>query len=161
MPLTIPSTAWSSAQSSKTMFAALPPSSSVSFLPLPASCRWIAFPTSVEPARALLEDARDPEQILRALGARQRRPAVGEGAARCGHGAVDVLGRPLPHRRQRLLARRRDRLVRLRRLEPLTVDEVPVALLEPDDLTRLGRGRIHPLPRDGRAVLFAIEVSQR
>ncbi len=33
MPLTIPSTVWSSAQSSKTMFAALPPSSSVSFLP--------------------------------------------------------------------------------------------------------------------------------
>src|ERR1051326_8786328 len=33
MPLTIPSTAWSSAQSSKTMFAALPPSSSVSFVP--------------------------------------------------------------------------------------------------------------------------------
>jgi hypothetical protein len=35
MPLTIPSTAWSSAASSKTMFAALPPSSSVSRLPLP------------------------------------------------------------------------------------------------------------------------------
>ena len=54
MPLTIPSTAWSSAQSSKTMFAALPPSSSVSFLPLPASWRWIALPTSVEPVNAIL-----------------------------------------------------------------------------------------------------------
>ena len=54
MPLTIPSTAWSSAASSKMMFAALPPSSSVSFLPVPASSRWIAFPTSVEPVNAIL-----------------------------------------------------------------------------------------------------------
>ena len=54
MPLTIPSTAWSSAASSKTMFAALPPSSSVSFLPVPASRRWIALPTSVEPVNAIL-----------------------------------------------------------------------------------------------------------
>ena len=50
----MPSTAWSSAQSSKTMFAALPPSSSVSFLPVPASRRWIALPTSVEPVNAIL-----------------------------------------------------------------------------------------------------------
>ena len=54
MPLTIPSTAWSSGASSKTMFAALPPSSSVSPLPLPASWRWIALPTSVEPVNAIL-----------------------------------------------------------------------------------------------------------
>jgi hypothetical protein len=54
MPLTIPSTAWSSAQSSNTMFAALPPSSSVSFLPVPASRRWIALPTSVDPVKATL-----------------------------------------------------------------------------------------------------------
>jgi hypothetical protein len=40
--------------SSKTMFAALPPSSSVSFLPVPASSRWIALPTSVEPVNAIL-----------------------------------------------------------------------------------------------------------
>src|ERR1700741_878647 len=52
MPLTIPSTAWSSAASSKITFAALPPSSSVSFLPVPASSRWIALPTSVEPVNA-------------------------------------------------------------------------------------------------------------
>ena len=38
MPLTIPSTAWSSAASSKITFAALPPSSSVSRVGLPASC---------------------------------------------------------------------------------------------------------------------------
>src|SRR6266568_1960743 len=54
MPLTIPSTAWSSAASSKMMFAALPPSSSVSFLPDPARRRWIALPTSVEPVNAIL-----------------------------------------------------------------------------------------------------------
>ena len=54
MPLTIPSTAWSSAASSKMMFAALPPSSSVSFVPVPASSRWIALPTSVEPVKAIL-----------------------------------------------------------------------------------------------------------
>src|SRR2546428_86413 len=48
MPLMIPSIAWSSAASSKITFAALPPSSSVSFFPVPASSRWIALPTSVE-----------------------------------------------------------------------------------------------------------------
>jgi hypothetical protein len=52
--LTIPSTAWSSAQSSKTMFAAFPPSSSVSFFPEPASSRMIALPTSVDPVNATL-----------------------------------------------------------------------------------------------------------
>src|SRR5919201_469847 len=54
MPLTIPSTAWSSAASSKITFAALPPSSRVSFLSEPASSRWIALPTSVEPVKAIL-----------------------------------------------------------------------------------------------------------
>ncbi len=54
MPLTIPSTAWSSAASSKMMFAALPPSSSVSFFPVPARRRWIALPTSVDPVNAIL-----------------------------------------------------------------------------------------------------------
>ena len=50
----MPSTAWSSGASSKTMLAALPPSSSVSPLPVPASSRWIALPTSVEPVKAIL-----------------------------------------------------------------------------------------------------------
>ena len=54
MPLTIPSTAWSSAASSKITFAALPPSSSVRCLPVPASWRWIDLPTSVEPVNAIL-----------------------------------------------------------------------------------------------------------
>jgi hypothetical protein len=42
MPLTMPSTAWSIGASSNTMFAALPPSSSVSRLPVPATVRAIA-----------------------------------------------------------------------------------------------------------------------
>ena len=54
MPLITPSTAWSSGASSNTMFAALPPSSSVRRLPLPAVDRWIILPTSVEPVNAIL-----------------------------------------------------------------------------------------------------------
>src|SRR6266481_1758764 len=52
MPLTMPSMAASSGASSKTMLAALPPSSSVSRLPVPASERWMSLPTSVEPVNA-------------------------------------------------------------------------------------------------------------
>ncbi|CAB4964620.1 unannotated protein [freshwater metagenome] len=40
--------------SSNTMFAALPPSSRVSRLPVPATARWIDLPTSVEPVKATL-----------------------------------------------------------------------------------------------------------
>ena len=54
MPLTIPSIAWSIGASSKTMFAALPPSSRVSFLPDPATSFAIARPTPVEPVKATL-----------------------------------------------------------------------------------------------------------
>ena len=54
MPLTMPSTAWSSGASSKTMLAALPPSSRVTFLSVPATVRAIALPTSVEPVKATL-----------------------------------------------------------------------------------------------------------
>ena len=54
MPLTMPSTAWSIGASSKTMLAALPPSSSVAFLRVPAIDRAIALPTSVEPVNATL-----------------------------------------------------------------------------------------------------------
>ncbi len=54
MPLTMPSTAWSIGASSKTMLAALPPSSSVTFLRVPATERAIALPTSVEPVNATL-----------------------------------------------------------------------------------------------------------
>ena len=54
MPLTMPSIAWSIGASSNTMFAALPPSSSVSFLPEPATSFAIARPTPVEPVKATL-----------------------------------------------------------------------------------------------------------
>ena len=54
MPLITPSTAWSSGASSNAMFAALPPSSSVSRLPVPATVRRIILPTSVEPVNAIL-----------------------------------------------------------------------------------------------------------
>ena len=54
MPLTTPSTAWSSAASANTMLGLLPPSSSVSFTPVPATAFAIALPTSVEPVKAIL-----------------------------------------------------------------------------------------------------------
>ena len=54
MPLTMPSMAWSIGASSKTMFAALPPSSRVSFLSVPATERAISRPTAVEPVNATL-----------------------------------------------------------------------------------------------------------
>ena len=54
IPLTMPSTAWSSAASSKTMLADLPPSSSVSGTPRPASAAWMSLPTPVEPVNATL-----------------------------------------------------------------------------------------------------------
>ena len=54
MPWTIPSTAWSSAASSKTMLADLPPSSSVNPMSLPASAAWMSRPTAVEPVNATL-----------------------------------------------------------------------------------------------------------
>ncbi len=54
MPDTMPSTVWSIGASSKTMLAALPPSSRVTFLPVPATERAICLPTSVEPVKATL-----------------------------------------------------------------------------------------------------------
>ena len=50
----MPSMAWSMGASSNTMFAALPPSSRVSFLAVPATARAICLPTSVEPVNATL-----------------------------------------------------------------------------------------------------------
>ena len=300
MPLTIPSMAWSSAQSSKTMFAALPPSSSVSATFRPASSRWIALPTSVEPvnailsmpscwtrcapvapspvtmlttpggssacrqtsvkssavsgvvsaglsttvlpqaragaifhasmssgkfhgmicpatpersrpavrervfelvrpagvveevrrrqrqvdvaglldrlatverlgdgelARALLQDPRDPEQVLGALGWSQLRPAVDEGVAGGPDRQVDVLGSGLRHLGQHLLARRRDGRKPLAgaRLDLFAADEQPVALLEADDVARLGCGRVLPFERrrnSGALLLDLAHVSR-
>ena len=54
----------------------------------------------------------------------------------------DVLRGRLPDPRERLLVRRRDRRVGLRRLEPAAADEQAIAVVEPHDLARLGRGRI-------------------
>src|SRR6218665_3209151 len=54
MPFTIPSMASSRGASSKTMFAAFPPSSRVSRLDVPATCRAIDRPTSVDPVNATL-----------------------------------------------------------------------------------------------------------
>ena len=54
IPFTMPSTAWSTGASSKTTLAALPPSSRVSRLPVPATARLISLPTSVEPVNATL-----------------------------------------------------------------------------------------------------------
>jgi hypothetical protein len=50
----MPSIAWSSGASSNTMFAALPPSSSVTFLSVPATARAIILPTAVLPVKATL-----------------------------------------------------------------------------------------------------------
>src|SRR6266852_67454 len=113
-----------------------------------------------ELARALLQDAGDPEEVLRALRARQRGPAVRVCVAGGRDGAVDVLLRALAHRRERLLARGRDRRVRVRRRDPLAGNEVAVTLLEANDVARLGRRRVRPVLRSGRALRFLLDVSQ-
>ena len=50
----IPSMAWSIGASAKTMLAALPPSSRVSFFFVPAIAFWMRLPTSVDPVNATL-----------------------------------------------------------------------------------------------------------
>jgi hypothetical protein len=62
---------------------------------------------------------------------------------------------------ERLLGRRRDRRVRLLGLEPLASYEVAVALLERDDVARLGCRRVRPVRRDRCAILLSLELSQR
>src|SRR5205814_5367524 len=113
-------------------------------------------------ARALLEDPRDPEQILRALGGARRRPAVLERVARTFDGERHVLGTRLRDLRERLLARRIERLVVLAgaRLDELAAAEDAVPLLELDDLARFRRGRVLPGRRDRRAVAALFEFGQ-
>ena len=116
--------------------------------------------SSTANSRALLEDARDPVEVLRSLGTGQRRPAVLKSAA----GRLDrklhlFLGR-LANLGERLLGRRADRRVGLLRLEPLAADEVTVALAKGDDVARLGRGLVLPTDRNGRLVLLSLELSQ-
>src|SRR5205085_11335481 len=124
---------------------------------------WLAAVQRLEHrelARALLQDARDSEQVLRALRRRDVRPAVAEGLARGLHGPRGLGLRRLADLRERLLRRGADRRVRLRRLEPLAADEVAVPLLEPDDVARLGRRRVGPILRDRRSVLAMFQLSQ-
>ena len=111
-----------------------------------------------ELACALLDQAREPEEILRALRRRERRPAVLEGVA-CGvDREADVLLSSQCDLEELLLGRRRDGwepLVRPR-LDLHPADEEPIALTDLHDVTRLGRGRVLPLEgrRDaGRALL--------
>src|SRR5207247_10027691 len=92
-----------------------------------------------ELARALLENARDPEQVLRPVGAGQLAPAILERVPRRGDGCIDILGASLRDFGERFLARRRDRRVPVAgaRLDELAADEDPVALVEPRNVARL------------------------
>src|SRR5262249_59053958 len=88
-------------------------------------------------ARALLEDARNAEEVLRPLAARQRRPRA-ERLARRSDRVLDVLGAGLRDLRERLLVARRNGRERLTRprLDPLAADEQAVPLAERDDVAR-------------------------
>ena len=108
--------------------------------------------------RALLEDARDPVEVLRPLGRREAGPAVLERVPRRGDGQADLLGGRLPDLGEGLLARGVDRRVGLVRLEPLAADEVAVPLTKLNEVARLGRGRVVPARRDGRPILLALEL---
>jgi ParB family chromosome partitioning protein len=107
----------------------------------------------------LLEDARDAEEVLRALGAGKRRPAVGVCLARRGDCGVDVGRRGLADAREHLLVARRDRLVTLRRLEPLAADVVAVPVSDVDDVAGLGRARVRPVAGDADFAGLLVELS--
>src|SRR6185503_20493033 len=111
-----------------------------------------------ELARALLQQSRDPEEVLRALRARERRPAVRVRLAGGLDGRLDLLLGRLADLGERLLAGGVDRRVGLLRLDPFAADEESVALAQLDDLARLGRGRVGPVGRDGCAVLLSLEL---
>src|SRR5206468_5476097 len=66
-----------------------------------------------ELARPLLQEPRDPEEVLRPLGARERRPAVLVGVARGLNGELHLRLARLADLRERFLARRVDRRVAL------------------------------------------------
>ena len=105
-----------------------------------------------ELARALLDETRDPEEVLRALGRRELRPAVLERVARRVDCERDVLLARERDLEERLLRRGRDgREPLLRaRLDLLAADEEPVPLADLDDVARLGRRRVLPLEGRGR-----------
>src|ERR671933_637227 len=172
MPLTMPSIAWSSGASSKTTFAALPPSSSVSFLRVPASSRWIALPTSVEPVNAILSIPGcltisapvrpSPVTMFTTPGGSSawRRTSQNARALSGVDREADVLGAGLGDLGERLLGRGIDGRERLAGagLEPLAADVEPVALAERDDVARLGRRRVRPVRRDGGGAALGLEL---
>src|SRR5207247_2505963 len=86
-----------------------------------------------ELARALLEDARDPEEVLGALRRRDIRPSVGERVA-CGFDREpDFFRGRLTDFGKRFLAGGSDRRIRLRGVGPFTAGEVPVSVAALDD----------------------------
>ncbi len=101
--------------------------------------------------RALLQDACNPEQILRPLGRPQRRPCVLVRGPGRSHGQVDVLGARLRDLGQGLLVggRRGGEPPAGAGLDHLATDEEAVALLQADDVAGLGRGSVLPF-RHGR-----------
>ena len=104
-----------------------------------------------ELAAALCEQARDPVQILGALGARHPAPHLVVGAARGGDGAVDVGLARLGDVREDLFRGGVDRLegLALGRVGELAVDEQSVRRRDVDDGAGLG----------GRGVLEVAHVS--
>ena len=113
-----------------------------------------------ELARTLLEQARDPEQVLRALGARECRPAVLVRRARSIDCEPHVVGARLRDLRERLLRRGADRRVPLAgaRLDPLATDEQAVALVDGDDVTRLRGVGVVPARLDGQSAALLLEL---
>ena len=108
-----------------------------------------------ELAAALLEDPRDPEEVLGPLAARAACPSCAAGRV-ARRGSPDRRPPAWPARRRPASPRSRDRRSRRRpvgRLDLAAADEQPVALLERDDVARFRRGRV--LPRDRLAVAEA------
>src|SRR5205814_5399919 len=100
--------------------------------------------------RALLKDAPDADDILRALSRPELGPARRVAVARGAHRLRDV---GLPRVRdlgERLLARRVDRRVALlrERLDELAADEEAIVVGDLGDVLALGRGRVVPRRRD-------------
>jgi hypothetical protein len=116
-----------------------------------------------ELARALLEDARDAEQVLGPLARGEVRPPVREPVAGGADREVDVLGARIGDLRQRLLVTRRHARGKLRRagLDPLAADEEAVPVLEPDDVARLRRRRVLEGGRNRRAVLAFLDLGHQ
>ena len=108
-----------------------------------------------ELAAALLEDPRDSVEVLGALLARQSTPASSEGTARGPHGSVHVRCGAARDLGQRQLGRGvHGGEIRAIGGGHLTApDEQPVAVLELDQIARLGGRRV--LPRDRLAVAQA------